>query len=45
MDGLVLPATVKALMDPWTTKMGYPLITITRNYGGSSTGGNITQVL
>lgn len=42
IDGLVLPATVKTIMDPWTNKMGYPLITVTRNYDGTS-GGTISQ--
>lgn len=41
-ENVLLPATVKEIMDTWTFKMGFPLITVTRNY---QTGGAIvTQV-
>ncbi|EFX67144.1 hypothetical protein DAPPUDRAFT_203795 [Daphnia pulex] len=35
-DGISLPASVKDIMDTWTLQMGFPLITVTRDY---STGG------
>lgn len=31
-EGVSLPATVKDIMDTWTYKMGYPVITVTRDY-------------
>ncbi|KAI9551545.1 hypothetical protein GHT06_021878 [Daphnia sinensis] len=37
-ENVLLPATVKEIMDTWTFKMGFPLITVTRNY---QTGGAI----
>jgi hypothetical protein len=41
-EGIVLPATVKEILDTWTYKMGYPVITVTRDY---ATGGAlVTQV-
>ena len=37
-DGsLVGDMTVKAIMDTWTLQMGYPLLTVTRDYNGSVT--------
>ena len=39
-DGsLVGDMTVKAIMDTWTLQMGYPLLTVTRDYNGSVTLG------
>ena len=32
LEGVVLPTTLNVIMNPWTYKMGYPYITITRNY-------------
>lgn len=41
-EDIVLPATVKEILDTWTYKMGYPVITVTRDY---ATGGAlVTQV-
>lgn len=41
-EGVVLPATIKEIMDTWTFKMGFPVITVNRNY---QTGGAVvTQV-
>jgi len=38
LEGVVLPTTLNVIMNPWTYKMGYPYITITRNYQtGSAT--------
>lgn len=42
VEGVVLPATVKEIMDTWTFKMGYPLITVNRNY--QTGGADVTQV-
>ena len=35
-EGVALPTTVKEIMDTWTFKMGFPVITVMRYYG---TGG------
>ena len=32
IDKVVLPATIKTIMDSWCDKMGFPLITVNRNY-------------
>lgn len=37
-DRIILPTTVKEIMDTWTTQMGFPLINVTRNY----VTGNVT---
>lgn len=43
LENVVLPATIKEIMDTWTYKMGFPFITVTRDY---QTGGTlVTQVL
>ena len=43
LDGVVLPTSVKTILDSWTFKMGYPVIKITRNYQtGAATA---TQVI
>lgn len=31
-DDVEIPLSVKAIMDTWTDKMGYPVVTVTRNY-------------
>ncbi|EFX81628.1 hypothetical protein DAPPUDRAFT_317254 [Daphnia pulex] len=36
LENVVLPATIKEIMDTWTYKMGFPYITVTRDY---QTGG------
>jgi aminopeptidase N len=42
LENVVLPATIKEIMDTWTYKMGFPFITVTRDY---QTGGAlVTQV-
>ena len=43
VNSVNLPASVKTIMDTWTFQMGYPLITITRNY--ESGNAVVTQVL
>lgn len=35
-DGQSVPFGVKAVMDTWTSKMGYPVITVNRNYESGS---------
>ena len=41
-DGINLPYSIKAFMDTWISKNGYPVITVTRNY--TSNGAVISQV-
>jgi aminopeptidase N len=41
-DGIILPAKVKDIMDTWTLQMGFPLITVTRNYTTGSA--SVSQV-
>jgi len=38
IDGIILPATIKTIMDTWTMKQGYPLIKVIREYenGGAT---------
>lgn len=36
IDGVILPDTVKNIMETWTLQMGYPVINVTRNYGSNS---------
>ena len=36
-DNVALPASMKVIMETWTSQMGYPVITVTRNYGSNST--------
>ena len=31
-DQVQLPASVKEIMDTWTYKMGYPVVSVTRDY-------------
>ena len=44
IEGVILPATVKEIMDTWTLKKNYPLITVIRDYGDSD-GALVTQVI
>ena len=44
IEGVILPATIKQIMDTWTLKKNYPLITVTRDYGDSD-GALVTQVI
>jgi aminopeptidase N len=37
-ENVILPATVKEIMDTWTFKMGFPYVTVIRNY---QTGGAV----
>ncbi|KAI9551913.1 hypothetical protein GHT06_022250 [Daphnia sinensis] len=41
LDGVILPATIKEIMDTWTYKMGFPFITVTRDY--QTGGANVKQ--
>ena len=44
LEGVVLPTTLNVIMNPWTDKMGYPYITITRNYQtGSATATQVSE--
>lgn len=43
IDNVVLPTTIKAIMDSWTLKKNYPLITVTRDYNNLDSA-LITQV-
>ena len=43
IDNVILPTTVKAIMDSWTLKKNYPLITVTRAYNNLDSA-LITQV-
>lgn len=42
-DEIILPATVKEIMDSWTLKKNYPVVTIIRDYGESD-GATAIQV-
>lgn len=42
IDKVVLPATVKQIMDTWTYKMGYPVVKVVRNYEAGSA--SVSQV-
>jgi len=42
-DSVQLPADIKTIMNSWTLKMGFPVVTIVRNY--SSQTAVATQVL
>lgn len=35
-DGVVLPSSMKAIMDTWTLQMGYPVVSVVRNYESNS---------
>jgi hypothetical protein len=41
-DGISLPTTVKDIMETWTLQMGFPLITVTRDY--TTGGASVSQV-
>ena len=41
-DGIILPASIKTIMDTWTNKQGYPLIRVERDY--ESGGATVHQV-
>jgi hypothetical protein len=41
-DNILLPTSVRTIMETWTLKMGYPLINVTRQY--QTEGATITQV-
>ena len=32
LDSVELPTNIKTIMDSWTLKMGFPVVTILRNY-------------
>ena len=36
LESVQLPATVKEIMDTWTFQMGFPYITVERNYATGS---------
>lgn len=42
IDRVNLPAPIKTIMDSWCDKMGFPLITVKRNY--ATGGAQISQV-
>ena len=35
-DGVILPSSMKAIMDTWTLQMGYPVVSVVRNYEKNS---------
>ena len=43
LEGVDLPASVKEIMDSWTVKMGFPVITVIRDYFRESAA-MVTQV-
>lgn len=36
-DNIPFPATIKEIMETWTSQMGYPVIAVTRNYQTNTT--------
>jgi aminopeptidase N len=44
LEGVDLPASVKEIMDSWTVKMGFPYITVLRDYFRESAA-MVTQVM
>jgi len=38
-----LPAAIHTIMNTWTNQMGYPVVTVIRNYTSETT--NISQVI